>query len=58
MRILVDDTGEYVLHPLQGILEYSYRILHFDYGSSWQWCTEGRWNSEDGGDVGLCNSAD
>jgi hypothetical protein len=55
--ILVDDAGEYVLHPPQGILKYGYRVLRFDYGGGWWQCTEGRRNSEDGVDTGLCNSA-
>jgi hypothetical protein len=35
-----------------------HRVLCFDYDSDWWWCTEGRGNSEDGWDTGLCNGAD
>jgi hypothetical protein len=58
MHVLVDDAGEYVLHPLQGILKYRYCVLHFDYDGSWRRCTEGRGNSEDDVDTGLSNGAD
>jgi hypothetical protein len=56
--ILVDGTGKHVLHPPQSVLKYGCHVLHFDYNSGWQWCTDGRGNSKDGRDTGLCNSAD
>jgi hypothetical protein len=57
MHVLVDDAGEHVLHPPQGILKDGCRVFRFDYDSGWRWCTEGRRNGEDGGDAGLCNGA-
>jgi hypothetical protein len=58
VRILVDNTSKHVLHLLQRILKYGCCVFRFDYGSGWRQCTEGRWDSEDSRDAGLCNGAD
>jgi hypothetical protein len=58
MRVLIDDAGEHVLHPPQRVLKDGCHVFHFDYDGGWQWCTEGRWDSEDSGDVSLCNGTD
>jgi hypothetical protein len=53
--ILVAGASKHVLHPPQSVLEYGYHVLCFDYDNGWWRCTDGRGNSEDSGDVGLCN---
>jgi hypothetical protein len=55
---LVDGSSEHVLHPLQSVLKDGCCVLCFDYYGGWRRCTEGRGNSKDSGDAGLCNSAD
>jgi hypothetical protein len=56
MHVLIDDAGKHVLHPPQRVLQDGCCVFRFDYDGGWQWCTEGRWDGEDGGDVSLCNS--
>jgi hypothetical protein len=55
MRVLIDDTGEHVLHPPQRVLKDGCCVFHFDYDGGWRRCTEGRWDGEDSGDMSLCN---